>query len=135
MRVPLLAVFGADDPITPVEESNAVFREAVRRELLQVVLAGAGHRLEVGDPPRLVEGYLELLTAFIVGHEAKAIDRGASAGLVTTSGNVAGRRRNRSSDSPSTMSAVSPYADAVSCSSPSCRKTASPAATGSSTPF
>jgi pimeloyl-ACP methyl ester carboxylesterase len=68
IRVPVLAVFGADDPITPVEESVAVFQAAVRSELLQVeVFAGAGHRLETGDPPRLVEGYLEALTAFILG--------------------------------------------------------------------
>ena len=68
IRVPLLAVFGADDPITPVEESVAVFREAVRPDLLEVeIFAGAGHRLEGGDPPRLVEGYLETLTAFILG--------------------------------------------------------------------
>jgi hypothetical protein len=29
-------------------------------------LADAGHRLEAGDPPALVEGYLETLTAFIL---------------------------------------------------------------------
>ena len=64
----MLAVFGADDPITPVEESVAVFREAVRPDLLEVeIFAGAGHRLEGGDPPRLVEGYLKTLTAFILG--------------------------------------------------------------------
>jgi uncharacterized protein len=67
IRVPMLAVFGADDPITPVEESAAVFREAVRPDLLEVeIVARAGHRLEGGDPPRLVEGYLEILTAFIL---------------------------------------------------------------------
>jgi uncharacterized protein len=44
-RVPLLAAFGADDPITPVEESVAVFQAAVRSEVLQVeVFAGAGSR-------------------------------------------------------------------------------------------
>lgn len=68
VRVPTLAVFGGDDPITPVEESVAVFREAVRPELLQVeVFAGAGHRLEVGDPPQLADGYLETLSTFILG--------------------------------------------------------------------
>jgi pimeloyl-ACP methyl ester carboxylesterase len=70
-RVPTLAVFGADDPITPVAESVAVFREAVRPDLLQVdVFAGAGHRLEAGDPPSLVGGYLETLTAFILNASA-----------------------------------------------------------------
>jgi uncharacterized protein len=68
IRVPILAVFGGDDPITPVEESVAVFREAVRPDLLQVeVFTGAGHRLEAGDPPGLVEGYLEALSGFILG--------------------------------------------------------------------
>jgi uncharacterized protein len=68
IRAPVLAVFGGADPITPVEESVAVFREAVRPGLLQVeIFAGAGHRLEEGDPPRLVPGYLDTLTAFILG--------------------------------------------------------------------
>jgi hypothetical protein len=57
IRVPTLAVFGGDDPITPVEESAAVFREAVRPDLLQVeIFAGADHRLEAGDPPGLGAG-------------------------------------------------------------------------------
>jgi uncharacterized protein len=68
IRVPILAVFGADDPITPVEESVAVFRDAVRPDLLQVeIFAGAGHRLEAGEPPVVVDGYLETLSAFILG--------------------------------------------------------------------
>jgi uncharacterized protein len=67
IRSPVLAVFGADDPITPVEESAAAFREAVRPNLLQVeIFAGADHRLQAGDPPRLVDGYLETLAAFIL---------------------------------------------------------------------
>jgi pimeloyl-ACP methyl ester carboxylesterase len=65
--VPVLALFGADDPITPVEESVAVFREAVRADLLRVeVFAGADHRLQQGDPPALVGGYLETLASFIL---------------------------------------------------------------------
>jgi pimeloyl-ACP methyl ester carboxylesterase len=66
-RAPVLALFGADDPITPVEESVAVFREAVWRDLLQVeVFAAAGHRLETGDPPALADGYLETLARFVL---------------------------------------------------------------------
>ena len=62
-----LTVRNADDPITPVEESVAVFREAVRPDLLQVeVFDGAGHRLEIGDPPAFVDGYFEVLASFIV---------------------------------------------------------------------
>jgi hypothetical protein len=30
------------------------------------VFAGAGHRLDTGDPPKLVAGYLETLSAFIL---------------------------------------------------------------------
>lgn len=68
IRVPTLAVLGADDPITPVEATVDVFREAVRPDLLQVeVFAGAGHRLEAGDGPTFVDGYLETLSAFILG--------------------------------------------------------------------
>jgi hypothetical protein len=62
--VPVLVLFGADDPITPVEDSVTIFREAVPSGLVQVeVLAGAGHRLETGDPPTLVAGYLETCRA------------------------------------------------------------------------
>lgn len=68
IRVPFLAVYGGDDPITPAEESVVVLREAVCPELLQVeIFPGAGHRLEAGDPPGLVNGYLETLTEFIRG--------------------------------------------------------------------
>ena len=68
IEVPVLALFGADDPITPVEDSLAVFREAVRPGLLQVeVFASAGHRLQVGDSPALVDGYLETLASFVLG--------------------------------------------------------------------
>jgi pimeloyl-ACP methyl ester carboxylesterase len=67
IEVPVLALFGAEDPITPVEDSVAVFREAVRSGLLQVeVYAGADHRLEIGDPPALVNGYLETLASFVL---------------------------------------------------------------------
>jgi pimeloyl-ACP methyl ester carboxylesterase len=66
LEVPILAVFGAEDPITPVKESVAVFREAVRPDLLQVeVFDGAGHRLEIGDSLAVVDGYFEELARFI----------------------------------------------------------------------
>ena len=67
LEVPVLALFGAADPITPVDESVAVFREAVRPDLLQVeVFDDAGHRLEIGDPPAFVHGYFEVLASFIL---------------------------------------------------------------------
>jgi pimeloyl-ACP methyl ester carboxylesterase len=66
IRVPLLALFGADDRLVPVEESIAVYREAVSPELLDVeVFPGGSHRVLVGEPPRLAEGYLETLSAFV----------------------------------------------------------------------
>jgi pimeloyl-ACP methyl ester carboxylesterase len=67
IRVPVLALFGARDPITPVEESVAVFRDAVRSDLLRIaVFAGANHRLETGDPPVLADGYTETLVSFVL---------------------------------------------------------------------
>jgi pimeloyl-ACP methyl ester carboxylesterase len=67
IEVPVLALFGADDPITPVEDSVAVFRELGQPGQMQVeVFAGAGHRLETGDPPTLADGYLETLAIFVL---------------------------------------------------------------------
>ena len=64
--VPVLALFGADDPIVPVPESVAVFEAAVPPDLLTVVvLPDADHRMQVEDPPRLADGYLGSLTAFV----------------------------------------------------------------------
>jgi pimeloyl-ACP methyl ester carboxylesterase len=68
IEVPLLALFGAEDPITPVADSVSVYREAVRPDVLRVeVFPGADHRLQVGDPPELVDGYRETLASFILG--------------------------------------------------------------------
>lgn len=64
--VPLLALFGADDVITPVAASVAVYRAAVQPELLRLaVFPGADHRLQHGNPPQLADGYIETLTSFI----------------------------------------------------------------------
>ena len=65
--VPVLALFGADDEIVPVEESVEIFRAEVRAHLLTVaVLPGGDHRLQTGDPPRLVDGYAATLVGFIL---------------------------------------------------------------------
>jgi pimeloyl-ACP methyl ester carboxylesterase len=67
IQIPVLALFGADDGLVPVEESVVVYRETVRPQLLTVtVFAGADHRLQAGDPPRLVDGYLETLSGFVL---------------------------------------------------------------------
>jgi len=67
VRVPVLCLFGADDPLVPVRASVTVYREAVQPELLSVaVFPGADHRMQTGDPPLLAEGYLETLTSFVL---------------------------------------------------------------------
>jgi uncharacterized protein len=67
IRVPLLAMFGAEDPLVPVASSVTVYDEAVQPELLSVVVfPGADHRMQTGDPSLLVEGYLERLTSFVL---------------------------------------------------------------------
>ncbi len=66
IAVPVLALFGAADKVTPPEESVDAFRAAVRPELLQVgVFPGGDHRLQDGDPPRFVDGYLDGIAAFV----------------------------------------------------------------------
>lgn len=78
--VPVLALFGADDALVPVDASVAVYREAVQPELLTVaVFAGADHRLQVGDPARLADGYLERLATFALASASSARVAGASA--------------------------------------------------------
>jgi uncharacterized protein len=72
-QVPVLALFGGDDRLVPVEESMAVYREAVAPELLRVaVFPGADHRMQVGDAHRLSDGYLETLTSFVL--QASVVD-------------------------------------------------------------
>jgi uncharacterized protein len=67
IAVPVLALFGADDPIVPVDASIAVYEAAVRPGLLRVeVFAGADHRVQTGEPKALVEGYLETLVGFVL---------------------------------------------------------------------
>jgi uncharacterized protein len=67
IRVRILALFGADDALVPVEPSVTVYREAVGPELLTLaVFPDADHRLQTGDPLRLADGYLEMLTSFVL---------------------------------------------------------------------
>ena len=66
IRIPVLAVFGAADDIVPVSASVDAFLACVDPTLLTVaVLAGGDHRLQQGDPPALVGGYIETLIRFI----------------------------------------------------------------------
>jgi uncharacterized protein len=65
--VPVLALFGAEDHIVPVEQSVEVYRAEVRADLLTVaVLPGGDHRVQSADPPRLVDGYAPTLVGFIL---------------------------------------------------------------------
>jgi pimeloyl-ACP methyl ester carboxylesterase len=67
IRVPVLALFGADDPLVPVTASVTVYREAVQPELLSVaVFPGADHRMQTRDSSRLTGRYLETLTSFVL---------------------------------------------------------------------
>ena len=66
ITAPVLALFGAADEITPVEESVAAFRASVRPELLQVeVFPGGDHRLLCGKQQRFVDGYLDRICSFV----------------------------------------------------------------------
>jgi pimeloyl-ACP methyl ester carboxylesterase len=66
ITVPVLALFGAADKITPAEESVVALRAAVRPERLQVeVFPDGDHRLFHGKPPRFVDGYLDRISSFV----------------------------------------------------------------------
>lgn len=68
IRVPILAIFGSDDVLVPVEDSAEVFRSSPpgRPETRTVVVfGGATHRLLVGDPPSLHPDYLPTLVGWI----------------------------------------------------------------------
>jgi len=67
IHVPILALFGADDPLVPIEASVTVYREAVQPDLLTLaVFPAADHRIQTGNPPRLADGHLETLTSFVL---------------------------------------------------------------------
>jgi uncharacterized protein len=66
ITAPVLALFGAADRVTPPEESVVALRDAVRPDLLEVEVFPEGdHRLQHGDPPRFVHGYLDRLVSFV----------------------------------------------------------------------
>jgi uncharacterized protein len=70
---PLLAIFGGQDLVTPVEESIAVFRAARAGrpgELDIETLPGSDHRLQSGEPPALHPAYDATLGDWILRHGA-----------------------------------------------------------------
>ena len=71
LTCPLLAIFGEQDLVTPVEESVAVFRAARTGrsgELHIATLAGGDHRLQIGEPPTLHPDYHQTLGDWIIRH-------------------------------------------------------------------
>jgi len=78
LTVPVLAMFGAEDEITPVAASVEAFRAGVRPDLLTVaVLPGGDHRAQTGEPRRLVEGYHAALVGFVLAAIGDGDARGA----------------------------------------------------------
>jgi uncharacterized protein len=73
LTCPLLAIFGGQDLVTPVEDSVAVFR-AAREDghggLEIATLSGGDHRLQTGEPPALHPAYDATLGDWIVQHVA-----------------------------------------------------------------
>jgi pimeloyl-ACP methyl ester carboxylesterase len=65
ITAPVLGLFGADDKVTPPEESVVALHAAVRPDLLHIeVFPDGDHRLSHGDPPRFVDGYLDRISSF-----------------------------------------------------------------------
>lgn len=61
---PLLALYGSDDDVVPVERSAHVLRATVHPSLLQLdVLEGGDHRLQIGS--KFAKGYLSTVTSFV----------------------------------------------------------------------
>ena len=71
LTCPLLAIFGEQDLVTPVEESIAVFRAARpggAGDLEIATLPGCDHRLQSGEPPALHPAYDTTLGDWILRH-------------------------------------------------------------------
>jgi len=70
-RSPVLALFGAEDRSVPVEESVRIYRDVVR-DIAVHVFADADHRCQLGDPPTMAPGYLDVLTGWLLQHSSSA---------------------------------------------------------------
>jgi pimeloyl-ACP methyl ester carboxylesterase len=74
LACPLLAIFGEQDLVTPVDESIVIFRaaRAGRPEELEIAtLPGGNHRLQSGDPPALHPAYAATLGEWILRQTAR----------------------------------------------------------------
>ena len=61
---PILALFGGEDRLVPVDASVRTYEE-LGGDVMTREFAGADHRCQIGDPPVFADGYLELLTGWI----------------------------------------------------------------------
>jgi len=69
VHVPILALFGEEDRIVPVEESLSILRSLVPPTRLEAhVFEGADHRIQIGHPPQLAPGYVETVIHFLESH-------------------------------------------------------------------
>jgi uncharacterized protein len=66
LTCPLLALFGGDDLVTPVEESIGVLRATRAGGVDIETLPGVDHRLQTGDPPVLHPSYAPTLAGWIL---------------------------------------------------------------------
>lgn len=74
LRCPLLAIFGTDDVLVPVEASIAAYQAAFAKsghaDHRIVVFPGADHGIRITDPatgaPHRAPGFFELITAWLV---------------------------------------------------------------------
>jgi hypothetical protein len=71
IRCRVLALFGEADRQIPVERSADAYRSAVRDVEVQVY-AGADHRCQVGDPPRMADGYLDDLAEALLKYSKQS---------------------------------------------------------------
>jgi pimeloyl-ACP methyl ester carboxylesterase len=63
--IPLLCVFGREDPLVPIDDSVEALRRLVSDRYLEVrVFDGAGHRLEPKGGHGFVDGYLDAIADF-----------------------------------------------------------------------
>ncbi|MBM7781869.1 alpha/beta hydrolase family protein [Arthrobacter tumbae] len=67
--LPLLAVFGSEDSVVPVQRSISILRRSVPASLLQAsVISGGNHRMQRRNSGDLAAGYLETVLTFIENH-------------------------------------------------------------------
>jgi pimeloyl-ACP methyl ester carboxylesterase len=71
IRVPVLAIFGGDDVVVPVNPSVRALQESVRYDLLRVeVFEGADHRIRDRQSASFTDGYLQTLSSYIADPHA-----------------------------------------------------------------